>query len=163
MIFQYQMKICPNFHVSLPPSVIKEKVFFFLVGQVVWKHPCGDEKSSYPAALLVLHVAGLVGFGHNKGQNDGALLVEYTFVQYQHQPPTGSQEAPWLPMSPGKRKIEFNCVQKWLKGRVSLGKPLEKRNRFKIAGLKSQLSCTDMADAFSESHSAAHKCGSHFS
>lgn len=66
------MKICPNFHVSLPPSVIKGKLIFFPVGQVIWKHPCGDEKSSHPAALLVLHVAGLVGFGHNRGQNDEA-------------------------------------------------------------------------------------------
>lgn len=118
MIFQYQMKICPNFHVSLPPSVIKEKVIFFLVGQVVWKHPCGDEKSSHPAALLALHVVGLVGFGHNKGQNNEPLLVEYDFVQYQHHLPTGSQGTPPLPMSPGDRKIEFNCVQGWHKGRV---------------------------------------------
>lgn len=80
MIFQYQMKICPNFHVSLPPSVIKEKVVFLLVGQGVWKHPCRDEKSSHPAALLVIHIAGLVGFGHDKGQNDGALLVECNFI-----------------------------------------------------------------------------------
>lgn len=114
MIFQYQMKICPNFHVSLPPSVIKEKVIFFLVGQVVWKHPCGDEKSSHPAAFLVLHVAGLVGFGHNKGQNNEALLVEYK--------PVPASLANWFPlslsMSPGDRKIEFNCVQEWHKGRV---------------------------------------------
>lgn len=65
MIFQYQMKICPNFHVSLPPSVIKEKVVFFLVGQVAWRHLCGHERSSGPVVFLVLHAIGLVGFGHN--------------------------------------------------------------------------------------------------
>jgi len=65
MIFQYQMKICPNFHVSLPPSVIKEKVFFFIAGQVAWGHPCSHEQSSGPAALLVLHAFGLTGLGHN--------------------------------------------------------------------------------------------------
>lgn len=55
------MKICPNFHVSLPPSVIKEKVFFFLAGQVAWRHPYSTECSFGPAVLLFLAVTGVGG------------------------------------------------------------------------------------------------------
>ena len=87
------MKICPNFHVSLPPSVIKEKVVFFLVGQVAWRHPCGHERSSGLAALLVRHAVGLVGLGHNAKAEPWSRGGGIQFL------PVPASSASWCPKS----------------------------------------------------------------
>lgn len=137
MIFQYQMKICPNFHVSLPPSVIKEKVVFFLASQVAWRHACGHEQSSGPAALLVLHM--LLGWRDSdikQRQNHGAVVVEYHFFQHQHHLPPGTQRAgstaTWVsPSLQGRGSLNLILCKNGFRERFRncFGSAFGKRNR----------------------------------